>query len=81
MIDDANGQKLQKMHSKMDGKKGKDFALLTLACIKKGWITRPTYTQAKNEFGYIGSKTGYNKYLNENLFTKEEIEGAINSLD
>lgn len=81
MIDDANGQKLQKMHSKMDDKKGKDFALLMLACIKKGWLTRPTCTQAKNEFGDIGSKTGYNKYLNEKMFTKEEIEGAINSLD
>ena len=80
MIDDANGEKLQKLHSKMVGKKGKDFALLMLAGIKKGWLTRPTYTQVKNEFGDIGSKTGYNKYLNENMFTKEEIEGAKRAL-
>lgn len=80
MIDDANGEKLQKLHSKMVGKKGKDFALLMLAGIKKGWLTRPTYTQVKNEFGDIGSKTGYNKYLNENMFTKEEIEGAKTAL-
>ena len=81
MIDDANGEKLQKVRSKMAGKKGKDFALLMLAGIKKGWLTRPTYTQVKNEFGDIGSKTGYNKYLNENMFTSEEVEGAKNSLD
>lgn len=81
MIDDANGEKLQKMHSKMNGKKGKDATLIVLACIKNGWLTRPTYTQVKNEFGDIGSKTGYNRYLNENMFTDKEIEGAINSLD
>lgn len=81
MIDDANGEKLKKMHSKMDGKKGKNFALLMLACMKKGWLIKPTYTQAQNEFGDIGSKTGYNKYLYENKFSKEEIEGAISSLE
>lgn len=81
MIDDDSGRKLQKIHTKIRGKKGKDVALIILACIKKGWMTRPTYTQVKNEFGDIGSKTGYNKYLNEQMFTKEEIEGAINSLD
>lgn len=81
MIDDANGQKLQKMHTKLDGKNGKDAALIILACIKKGWLTKPTYTQVKNEFGDIGSKTGYNNYLNANKFTREELEGAINSLD
>lgn len=81
MIDDANGEKLQKIHTKLDGKKGKDASLIVLACIKKGWMTRPTYTQVKNEFGDIGSKTGYNKYLNENMFAKEELEGAVNSLD
>lgn len=81
MIDDANGEKLQRMHDVLDGKKGKDTTLIILACIKKGWMTKPTYTQVKNEFGDIGSKTGYNRYLNENMFTKEELDGAINSLD
>lgn len=81
MIDDVDGSKLQKIHTKIDGKKGKDAALIILACIKKGWLTKPTYTQVKNEFGDIGCKTGYNNYLNENKFTKEELEGAKNSLD
>lgn len=80
MIDDAGGSKLQKMHTTIDGKKGKDVALIILACIKKGWLSKPTYTQVKNEFGDIGSSTGYNKYLCEQKFTKEELEGAINSL-
>ena len=81
MINDADGSKLQKIHTKMDGKKGKDAALIILACIKKGWMLKPTYTQVKNEFGDIGSKTGYNIYLKESMFTKEELDGAINCLD
>ena len=81
MIDDANGEKLQKTHTKMSGKKGKDAALIILACIKKGWMVKPTYTQVRDEFGDIGSKTGYNKYLKESMFSKEEFEGAMASLD
>lgn len=81
MIDDANGEKLQKMHTILKGKKGKDVSLIIMTCIKKGWMTKPTYTEVKNEFGDIGSKTGYNRYLNESMFINEELEGAINSLD
>ena len=82
MIDDANGDKLKKMHKVLAGKKGRDFALLIWACIKKGLCNKPTYTQAKEEFGDIGEKTGYNRYLNNNnMFTQEEKEGALKSLE
>ena len=81
MINDADGSKLQKMHTVMNGKKGKDAALIILACIKKGWMPKPTFTQVAEEFGDIGTQQGFTKYLNENQFTKDEIEGAINSLD
>lgn len=81
MNDDVDGGKLQKMHAIMKGKKGKDASLIILAAIKKGWITRPTHKQVEDEFGDIGSKEGYNKYLNEKSFDKVEIEGAINSLE
>lgn len=81
MIDDANGEKLKRMHKVLSGKKGKDFSLIILACIKKGWITKPTYTQSTNEFGDIGCKCGYNKYLQEQRYTKDELDGAMRSLD
>ena len=82
MIDDANGDKLEKMHTISKGKRGKDFALIILACIKRGWCYKPTYTQVKEEFGDIGSSTGYNRYLNNiNMYTQEEIDGALKSLD
>ena len=82
MIDDADGEKLKKMHTILKGKKGKDFALIIWACIKRGWCNKPTYTQVKEEFGDIGSNTGYNRYLNNNtMFTPEEKDGALKSLD
>ena len=80
MINDADGSKLQKIHKVMNGKKGKDAALIILACIKKGWMLKPTFTQVTEEFGDIGTQQGFSWYLNENKF-KDEIEGAINSLD
>lgn len=80
MIDDPGGEKLQEIHAKMNGKKGKDAALIILACIDKGWMMKPTFTQVSNEFGDIGCRAGYNKYLNACYFTKEEIEGVKQSL-
>lgn len=83
MSDDADGSKLQKIRSVMVGRRGKGAALIILACIKIGWMQRPTYTQVEKEFGDIGSKAGFNKYMNGglSLYSKEEIDGAIASLD
>ena len=81
MINDADGSKLQKIHTLIQGKKGKDADLILLASVLKGWMNRPTHTEVMNEFGDIGSKTGYNRYFHKEKFTNEEIEGAIRSLD
>lgn len=81
MIDDADGRKLQRIHDIWGGRKGKDAALMILVCIKLGWMHKPTYTQVKDEFGDIGSKTGYNRYLDSNKFTDDEIEGVMNILN
>lgn len=81
MINDIDGSKLQKIHKVMGGKKGKDAALIILACIKIGWMQKPTFTQVTEEFGDIGNRTGFTKYLNENLFNDTEIQGVIQSLE
>lgn len=82
MLNDEGGEHLKKIHALMNGKSGKDAGLIMLACIKKGWITKPTHTQVTKEFGDIGSKQGFSKYLtNESYFTKDELEGAMNSLN
>ena len=81
MINDTNGEKLQKLHAIMKDKRGKGAALIILAAIKKGWLQKPTHPQVADEFGDIGVKQGLIPYFNENKFTKDEIEGAINSLE
>ena len=81
MINDADGSKLQKVHTVMNGKIGKEAALIILACIKKGWMLTPTFTQVAEEFGDIGTQQGFTNYLHVECFTNGELEGAINSLD
>lgn len=81
IIDDTDGSKLEKIHAKMKGKYGKDAALIILACIAKGWITKPTHSQVSKEFGNVGSQQIFSKYLSPHSFTKDEIDGALNSLE
>ena len=81
MRDDPDGCKLQKIRKLMQGKIGKGAALVILACIKKGWIDKPTYRQVSMEFGNVGVQQGFTQYLNERKFSKEELDGAINALD
>ena len=80
MIDDADGVKLKKLKDVIQGKIGKDATLVILAAIDLGWMTKPTAKQIEEEFGYIGSQQNYSKYLDENKFKKEEIEGMKNCL-
>lgn len=81
MIDDKDNNKLKKIHSVIKHKKGKDAALVILACIKKGWMQKPTYKQVEEEFKNIGSQQGFTKYLNTKMFSKDEIEGTIKALE
>lgn len=81
MIDDADGSKLQRVHEIMRGKKGKDASLVILACVKEGWMHKPTSKQVQEEFGDIGNQSGYNKYMREKPFTDMEIEAIIKKLN
>lgn len=81
MIDDIEGEKLKKLHNIMNKKKGKDAALIILSAIKLGWMQKPTFTQVTQEFGNIGSQQGFTNYLNEEKFTRDEINGTINCLN
>ena len=80
MIDDADGRKQKKLHELMKGKKGKDAALVITASMEKGWMTKPTYTQVREEFGDIGAQQGFTRYLDKKFFTSEEWEGMIRNL-
>lgn len=48
--------------------------------IQIGWITKPTFKAVTDEFGDIGNRSNYNKYINGDRFTKDEIEGMKNAL-
>ena len=81
LINDADGSKLQKIHALMKGKIGKAAALVMLACVKKGWIEKPTFTQVYDEFGEIGNRQGFTNYFNEKKFTNIELDGVMNNLE
>lgn len=76
MLNDNTGEKLKKLHTLIDGKKGKSLALIIIACVKLGYMTKPTYQQLAGEFGDIGSRQAYTNYSDEIKFTTSEIEGA-----
>ena len=81
LVDDADGKKLERLHQVMKGKMGKDAALTMTAAMGRGWINKPTYQEVKDEFGDIGSKQGFSNYFGKmERYTKEEFEGAKNSL-
>lgn len=80
MIDDTDGVKLKILKDVIQGKKGKDAALVIVAAIDLGWMTTPTSTQVITAFGQIVSQQNYSKYLDEKKFKKEEIDGMKNCL-
>ena len=70
-----DGSKLQTLHDVMSGKGGKEVALVIKVAIQIGWITKPTYKAVADEFGDIGNRSNYNKYINGDKFTSDEIVG------
>ena len=75
-----NEDKLHALHSVMNEKTGKEAALAMKVAIRIGWITKPTFKAVTDEFGDIGNRSNYNKYINGDRFTKDEIEGMKNAL-
>lgn len=71
-----NSSHLETLHSVMNGKTGKEAALIMKVAIKVGWISKPTFTAVKSEFGDIGNRSNFNKYIGSNCFTDDEIKGA-----
>ena len=63
---------LKVLHDLIDGRHGKIVALVVRCAIENGLIVRPTYAQMKAEFGDIGAKSGFNKYMNSESFTEDE---------
>lgn len=62
---------LRRLHSLTDGKRGKEVAMVMRAAMAAGVITRPSYGDVAAEFGDIGNRAGYNRYMNYQFFDDE----------
>ena len=72
---------LVSLHKAMDGKAGKDAALIIRTAIQGGLISKPTFTAVEKEFGHVGNRSGFNKYMSDKyFFTEDEITGAKKQL-
>lgn len=80
VIGNDNGELIQKLHIIAEGKKGKDFCLFLVACIVAGKMVKPTYNQADSEFGDIGSRQNFNRYIDKRKYSDDEIECAKKAL-
>ena len=75
---------MAKLHQVLDGRKGRDVYLVLNTLLYEGVLLKYTYTQAKNEFGDIGSDSLKTKYSGSkddkvscvSAFDKGEIEGV-----
>lgn len=71
----------QKLHQLIDGKKGKAVALAIYCAGKLGLIGSTDYNSVTEEFGEIGSRQNYYKYLsNPQRFSPIDIESTTNFL-
>ena len=70
----------RKLHSLIDGKQDSKAVIYIKAAIQLGMIQKPTHTQFIKEFGSIVSKQIFNKYINGNLYSDDELKGAKQAL-
>lgn len=65
------------LHKAMKNKVGKEAALIIRVAISNGWIEKPTFKAITDEFGNVGHRSGFNKYMNNNYkFSEDELMGA-----
>lgn len=73
LLDDEQKQKLlKKLHTLIDGKKGKHVAFVLRSCVEHGLMSKPKFPILVQTFGYIGNVSGYRKYYNLKQLTEEE---------
>lgn len=82
LMDGVEGKRLKKLHSLIDGRIGKGVALVILMATEKGWmINKPTFTQVREEFGDIGDRSGYYKYMKTECYSDVEKKGVLSLLE
>ena len=79
--DDAQKQKfLNKLHTLIDGKKGKYVAFVIRTCVEHGLMSKPRFPILEQTFGNIGNVSGYRKYYSLPL-TQEDDKKDIKGIE
>lgn len=72
---------LEQMRSLITGRTNREVALIIRAYISIGYLVKPTFSQVEAEFGKIGNRSGYNKYMNDRYsFSDKELSGAVQAI-
>ena len=72
MVTAHREERLQTLHALIAGRKGKHVAFVLQTAERLGWLTeRPAYESVVEEFGDVGAKSNYTKYI-KLAMTEEE---------
>lgn len=64
---------LAKLHTLIDGHKGRRVALAVRCAVEEGHLMLPTFAALQREFGNIGSRQGYQQYMRSHKFSDSEV--------
>ena len=65
LVDNPDGH-LRVLHQLTEGKRGKNIYSVIKAAVLEGWFTMPSYGVIIKEFGNIGARNGYYRYMGKN---------------
>ena len=66
----------------LQGKKGKRVAMVITAAMNLNWfVSKPSFTQLAESCGVCGSKSGYDRQMNVQNFSKTELEAIMKELE
>lgn len=65
---------LNRLRNLINGKKGRNVALIVLGCMKAGKMAKPSFKQLQNEFGDIGNHSGFDQYMRDAQYKFSEAE-------
>lgn len=68
---DNPDEHLEALRDLAEGKSGMDFYDVIKAAVLEGWFRKPSYAVLKKEFGDIGARSWFSKYMNNEYNEKE----------
>lgn len=73
---------IERLYELLQGQKGKRVAMIIKAAMDLKWfVEKPTFTQLAESCGVCGSKSGYDRQMNIQNFSKTELEAIMKELE